>query len=236
MGGVLSQQPQQSLQTPPISSQPKAEGFLAKHQTYLSYFIPMSTPTLTHTHTRPSGPASINAVISILTSKGLPPELVQRIMEDARYWSKCVRSNKKACTIVAGMEPPRQQRGGQLERWVSGQEEEMMGEMTMTNSGLKDDCGKVWYLCSGPIGCSPTRPKVLEEKAIRLDEAESEERAAQVWLRQVVVETSSKDQGWTDHMQYYGKSPLSRSNICLISAWLMQEGHMTTRTPGSSYL
>ncbi|KAI9636233.1 uncharacterized protein MKK02DRAFT_44937 [Dioszegia hungarica] len=156
----------------------------------------MPSPELTHSHSRPTGPATINAVVTLLKWRGLPIELAQRIVDQAQYWTKCTRSNKRACTVIARMAPPRQSSGGQLETWTSGQEDEVKEDMEMEGSGLRDRIGEVWYLCSSPMGCLLKQRNGGEEK---------DETGASSWIRQVAVETFSRDQGWSDNAAHYGK-------------------------------
>lgn len=111
------------------------------------------------------------------------------------------------------------------QRWRNGQEEEM-GEM----EGLKDKDGNIWVLVSGPVGCrageeetveekKPVRDLVLEEQAdldVRVNDAaeetgettEEEQREEGSWIREIVIETLSKDQGWSSsNPAAYGMSP-----------------------------
>lgn len=227
MGGIFSQQ----LQNPPhppsgtVSSQnlgPNITTPPRANRSYLSYFLPMSTPELTHTHTHPAGPATINIVARLLTCRGLPFEIAQRIVDDARYWTKCTRTNKKACTVIAGMPPPRQTTGSHLARWTSGQEEEVRADLDVGNSGLRDKKGEVWYLCSSPIGCDPCR----QPDDGHTEESESlkrlEDSVDTSWIREIMVETYSRDQGWSDNASHYGKSP----HITLLGLQLMSSRYI----------
>jgi hypothetical protein len=208
MGGIFSQQPQQPQQSVPANLQaPGSSGNATKPvpRAYLSYFLPMTTPDLTHIHSRPAGPGTINIVAQLLTYRGLPIELAQRIVDEARYWTKCTRTNKKPCTVVAGAEPPRQPRGSQMERWTSGQEHEVVEGMKVGEGGLKDRKGAVWFLCSSPIGCDPCGQGV--ETSERGEKSNTtEERKASSWIREIAVETFSRDQGWSDNAKHYGGS------------------------------
>jgi hypothetical protein len=195
MGGVFSQSPQPAGDTSLPTTVPSRNTSETGARRYLSYFVPMPSPELIHSHSRPTGPATINAVVTLLTWRGLPVELAQRIVDQAQYWTKCTRTNKRACTVVARMAPPRQSSGGQLETWTSGQEDEVKEDMAMEGSGLRDRTGEVWYLCSSPVGCPLRQRNGGEEK---------DEMGASSWIRQVAVETFSRDQGWSDNAAHYG--------------------------------
>jgi hypothetical protein len=90
--------------------------------------------------------------------------------------------------------------------WKTGQEEGVE---------LRDEIGQIWYLLSEEVGCersqshatgtTPAGPEVggtkLDvKKAEKEDEAgeeEEEEEEKGCWLREIVIETLSKDQGWS---------------------------------------
>ncbi|OXC64659.1 hypothetical protein J008_05272 [Cryptococcus neoformans] len=86
--------------------------------------------------------------------------------------------------------------GGYVKRgveWATGQEDEVPRGAMESGGGLDGAKGKVWYLVSSPIGCfgGPAHTKT----------GRGERRA---WVKEVVVETFSKDQGWSNYAQHYG--------------------------------
>lgn len=88
--------------------------------------------------------------------------------------------------------------GGYVKRgveWATGQEDEVPRGAMESGGGLDGAKGKVWYLVSSPIGCfgGPVHTKT----------GRGERRA---WVKEVVVETFSKDQGWSNYAQHYGRS------------------------------
>ncbi|KAK4684939.1 hypothetical protein P7C73_g5220, partial [Tremellales sp. Uapishka_1] len=154
----------------------------------LRYF---STPTAPEHHHLTPSPRDIQQVTAIL-SKRLPPELVPRILEFAEYFSGCRRFNPRKFNVTAGGVLPRGKRGV---LFSTGQETELQVEMAMEGSGLKDELGNYWYLVSEPVGCGDHD-----------GEEEEESDRPPSWLRGIVLETKSKDQGWTSaNPQFYGR-------------------------------
>lgn len=90
-----------------------------------------------------------------------------------------------------------------MERWTSGQEHEVLEEMQMEESGLKDRKGAVWYLCSSPIGCDPCGQDAEDVENEKKRDADVEKNPVS-WIREIVVETFSRDQGWSDNAKNYG--------------------------------
>lgn len=98
--------------------------------------------------------------------------------------------------------------GGYVKRgleWLTGQEEEVPEAAMAGDGGLEGGKGKVWYLVSSPIGCfgdpDPMNTRVGHG-----------ERTA--WVKEVVIETFSKDQGWSNYAQHYGGSRSSSPWPC----------------------
>ena len=111
---------------------------------------------------------------------------------------------KKEIEVVSAQ--PGMRRLPRASGWRTGQEEGIV---------LNDEIGQIWYLLSEEVGCesSPSHAKGTapagpivggseldvkerrreEEKAV--DEEEKEEKGC--WLREIVIETLSKDQGWS---------------------------------------
>lgn len=85
--------------------------------------------------------------------------------------------------------------------WRTGQEEEV---------GLKDEMGEIWYLVSQEVACEdqqrhgPDHRSVGKgERSVSADkkgegtERDQEEEEDGCWVREIVIETLSKDQGWS---------------------------------------
>lgn len=122
------------------------------------------------------------------------------------------------------------------QNWKNGQEGEL-GEM----EGLKDTDGNIWVLVSGPIGCregeeepaeevSVVAPPSLEKgKAVEVakgdesaadEEDHEEEHEEGSWLREVVIETLSKDQGWSStDPAAYGESPRGFCSMLILGTY-----------------
>jgi hypothetical protein len=131
-------------------------------------------------------------------------------------WPACRRLNKRPLTVAAGAPVPRQNTGGEWTRWLSGQEEELRRELDVEGSGLKDRDGEVWYLCSAPLGCVERLPSSHSGEAAAISsQVENKEAVVQGatplpqgwWARKVIIETMSRDQGWSsNNPKYYGQS------------------------------
>ena len=173
-----------------------------------SYFLPITTPDLQHSHLSPTL-ENIREVSDALSTK-LPPELVVRVLEEAKYWAGCRTLITKDLVVVAGTPTPR----GPPRGWRSGQESHEGLER------LKDGIdGEVWYLASEPVGCdesslnsradgginlrSPGKGDRRDNEKIAYEERDedheegSDDQDGKCWLRGLVVETLSKDQGWS---------------------------------------
>jgi hypothetical protein len=203
---------------PPSPPRPSSSPLNPPRPSFLSYFIPTPTLDLTHDHLPPSL-SDITEVADIL-ARLLPPELVPRILDEAEYWTACRRMTKKHVTVTARAPSPREM----LLQWRNGQEEELREAREVAGSGLKDGLGEVWYLVSPPIGCTqrPESPLVQqpqpESRNLSTEAGEGDvggveqEGPTKVWLRRVVLETLSKDQGWSTNDSahtHYGESSVS---------------------------
>jgi hypothetical protein len=208
-------------------------------------FVTVDTPHFKHHHLSTLH-AQIKEISEILAIK-VPPELVPRILEEARVWHGCRTMCTREVCVVAGRPSPRRA-ALHREVWVNGQEEEM-AEV----EGLKDKEGNVWVLVSGKIGCKEgeeeeeregdeslqagverlairepahqttlqldAKPEVLgPEAGEQIEEGEEEPREEGSWLREIIIETLSKDQGWSTGeaaQTYYGRSPCLSFPPCL---------------------
>lgn len=147
-------------------------------------------------------------MITILTSRRLPPELVSQILDAAEYWPVCRRLTRKLLTVEDSVKSLRDAPGA----WRNGQEDELRAEREVEGSGLEDKKGEFWYLVSPPIGCdgrelrdeiSANTMAVVEEED---DDMNVEDKGKNAWLVKVVLETLSMDQGWSDnHAALYGQ-------------------------------
>lgn len=199
--GVNQSHVDQAIANPgsPPSPPPPSQSTLGR-QNFLSYFLPITTPDITHEHSPPTT-SDIAEITSILTSLRLPPELVPKILDEAEFWTPCRRLSRKHVTVIDHATGPRDLPGS----WKCGQEEELVEEREVEGSGLKDRKGEVWLLVSPKIGCT------LQERSSTSPEGPSRETQVPVdgigdsgqgsegkgWSRMVVVETLSKDQGWS---------------------------------------
>jgi hypothetical protein len=110
---------------------------------------------------------------------------------------------KKEIEVVSAQ--PGMRRLPRASGWKTGQEEGVE---------LRDEIGQIWYLLSEEVGCenspshvtgtTPAGPDVggskldvkSSEKEEEGEEDEGEEEKG-CWLREIVIETLSKDQGWS---------------------------------------
>ncbi|EIW71021.1 hypothetical protein TREMEDRAFT_27701 [Tremella mesenterica DSM 1558] len=154
----------------PTQSQPRGP---------LSYFSIHSPPDTSHTHDLPTS-TDTTLVSHYLTHKGLPEDVVDRILGLAEFWSPCRRHCGREICVIAGTLISR--RGG---AWRGNREEE---EDRVRDAWSLDRRGEVWFLSSEPIGCSHL----------------FEGRKEKIWVWKIVVDTLSKDQGWSSSGQHYG--------------------------------
>ena len=86
--------------------------------------------------------------------------------------------------------------------------------MDVKGNGLDDKPGEVWYLVSPPIGCEGWNPKSKDKTRVKRNTGPKDDCEhlghqildAKVWVRRVVLETLSKDQGWSSESgrRHYG--------------------------------
>lgn len=171
-------------------------------RTALSYFLPNPTPELQHSHSEPTL-KNIHQTTKILLTK-LPPELVSRILDEGRYWAGNRVLLKKELDVAAAL--PHSTTIPRESGWRNGQEDGV---------DLKDGAGEAWYLLSEAVGSESIQEtgsssSTTEGGNSRLGtgsldlsdkggESEEEEEEAEegCWLREIVIETLSKDQGWS---------------------------------------
>ena len=198
----------QSLSTPGTAS-----GHLSPPRPLSVYFtLPRYPPDSQHHHL-PLDLSEIAKVTSIFTSLHLPVELVQRILEEAEYFMGCRRFQKKHVIVPSDS----QQREAPM-HWVNGQEKVLGEEIKMEGSGLSGGKGELWYLVSSPIGCD-ARPAEANHPLENWQWTEIHERGEadyeglvrmggqrRVWVRRIVLETLSRDQGWSSgNPAHYGE-------------------------------
>jgi hypothetical protein len=205
-------------------------------RTALSYFLPNPTPELQHSHSSPTI-QDIHETIDILSTK-LPPELVSRVLDEGRYWAGNRVLLKKELDVAAAL--PHSTRIPRESGWRNGQEEGVR---------LEEGVGEVWYLLSeavGSVSAEEGDSSLLSANGVRQsrtrDESDEEEEEGEekegeeeegCWLREIVIETLSKDQGWssavTANPALYGqlRHPLvGQAN---------DQGHTTLHTHGLKY-
>ena len=203
MGAVNSHVDATATNSAPLSNSLRPSSFpsVSARPTFLSYFLALSTPEMTHSHIPPAF-AEIDLVACILASLRLPSELVTRVLEEAEYWHSCRLTSRKSLSVPSDVMPRESPTS-----WSNGQEEQLQWEMEVEGTGLKDRKGEVWYLVSPPIGCTgqPTSTQDEEIKMVTFDKGVCRE-GGQGWLRRVVLETVSKDQGWSSgQAEHYGE-------------------------------
>jgi len=154
----------------------------------------------------------------------IPPELVCRVMEEARYWAGCRNLLQKDLDVKAGQGSPRTLPPGI--DWRNGQEDSIS-----VGTGLKEGDGEIWYLLSEEIGSEDNQRagsssaivtnsdtwtaspnSVTEEMAGSGGETQRHDAGVEkpgCWAREIIIETLSKDQGWstavTHNPALYGK-------------------------------
>jgi hypothetical protein len=103
----------------------------------------------------------------------------------------------------------------------AGEEPERMTNLERGGSqGPKDSEGNYWYMCSEPIGCVE-RSAIIDQPAMGDDDDGVSPRGdvpdfnVCSWLREIHVETVSRDQGWSSGgAQHYGKVHYLYSGFC----------------------
>ncbi|WWC68133.1 uncharacterized protein I206_102056 [Kwoniella pini CBS 10737] len=187
----------------PLNPTPASSGIL-------SYFYNPTKPSVTHHHLHPSS-IEIICVTKYLNHLGLPIELVPRVLDFAEYWTSCRRMNNKQI-LVDSIRHRGHLPGGEGP-WSAGQTDEITTSSRVNrDGGLKCTRGNVWYLISSPIGCiSPLKSnqEITPIKSNECNESNSirkpQESYDNVWIRRCIIETLSKDQGWsTSSTEHYG--------------------------------
>ena len=189
--------------SPPHPSKSKLTPTRPRPRNALSYFLSAPTSDLIHSHYNPTI-NDINKTIHILSCK-LPPELVLKVLGEGRYWASCRNLLKKEIEVVSS--DPGMRRLPRASGWLTGQEKGVQ---------LEDQIGQIWYLLSEEVGCESLEshstgsvaagPDVggakLDVKEAREHEGPKDEEGEKkdlegCWLREIVIETLSKDQGWS---------------------------------------
>ena len=187
----------------------------------------MGTPDIAHEHYFPS-PGDVRLTAAYLARTGLPAEVVHRILDHAEYWSACRRMCAREVTVTAGSHSPRM-RSMVSSAFSNDQEHDLVADAGDRNVNawdvLREGDGEVWVLASEPVGCtaipqrhppsapfSTTTPGSMLAAAAGMGKDATgplkPKPLAKRWLRRVVIETLSRDQGWsTNGSQYYGTSP-----------------------------
>jgi hypothetical protein len=112
---------------------------------------------------------------------------------------------KKEIEVVSAQ--PGMRRLPRVSGWRTGQEEGVV---------LDDEIGQIWYLLSEEVGCESSQSHVtgsatagpdtggtkLDVKVAKEEEEPKDEKRETAdekgcWLREIVIETLSKDQGWS---------------------------------------
>jgi hypothetical protein len=170
--------------------------FFILHLLYLTIQLTMQW-SLQHLHPTLTFD-DIRETISDLSIR-LPVEVVARILDESRHWAQCNTSLNKLVSIKAVSYSAAHGHS----QWQTGQEG--------IGAGLIEEDGQVWYLISEAVGCgahhgtgmvnvSGSGGQVGNES----DEQEGDEQGC--WVREIVIETVSKDQGWSSApSQFHGE-------------------------------
>ncbi|WVF69599.1 hypothetical protein IAT40_004377 [Kwoniella sp. CBS 6097] len=213
MGSLLSQpMPGQAraAAAPATTTQSSSEATAvpAPPPSILSYFFPAPSPSLSHDHLKPTL-KGILLVMGYLQKLGLPTEIAQNILDQAEYYAACRRHISKKIEVCSTCEVGHVKNEDQP--FSSAQQSEVNQQALRVGGGLRNKEGMVWYLCSSLLGCtgvdvnSTTWPSRTKRKSSGSSAEDERLREQEVWLRKVVVETFSKDQGWSSgNAAHYG--------------------------------
>ncbi|WVQ98232.1 hypothetical protein IAU59_005355 [Kwoniella sp. CBS 9459] len=199
MGSLLSQpmpaQATASTQATDTGAQPSSATPVvpAPAPSILSYFFPAPSPSLAHDHLKPTL-EDITLVMGYLQKLGLPLEVVQKILDQANYHATCRRHISKRVEVCStcGIGHVR----NETQPFSSPQTSEVVQRALRNGGGLQNREGMVWYLCSSPLGCTGA-DRDPNTRHPRTTEGQEGRERQNAWLRKVVVETFSKDQGWS---------------------------------------
>lgn len=224
----------------------------------LSYFSPVPSPMITHTHISPSR-TDVLKVRLTLQSLGVPLELIPGILDYARFWTGCRVLSRRRLEVASEWSRPDTARNVSGRDWATGQEDDVLEERErflrnggdFTEWGLRDRPGEAWYLISQPVGCfsadsssiaghgysaeSTTEqsmagdpesrhsddpgPAGSSDSQLVLDLSLKKRKKRRDWVREIVIETFSKDQGWSSGgQQHYGRS--SMTNVVIVVNWM----------------
>lgn len=208
-----------------------------------SYFLPLSHPDIQHSHLSPTLD-DIRRTADIVSAK-LPPELVVRVLDEAGYWAGCRSLIQKELTVMARspspriFPPPR--------KWSNGQEGEVSivdgreGEVWyLASEVIGCDEARSVNLRHTQISSKPSARQVAPSEMARDNVYEDKDKNERLlsagdrngeddeklkcWLRGIVIETLSKDQGWSDNRQAYGTCRLSAVLWNFLTCVLMVSG------------
>nr|XP_019046961.1 hypothetical protein I302_03567 [Kwoniella bestiolae CBS 10118]OCF25891.1 hypothetical protein I302_03567 [Kwoniella bestiolae CBS 10118] len=218
-----SRQSQPTTNPPPANEavRPSASPLNPRGQSILSYFFNPSTPSLTHDHLHPTA-LEVRLVSRYLIHLGIPSELIPKVLDEAEYWSGCRRQRTKHVVVNSLDSRLHITNGTHLvqpeDLLDSDQVDELPRSAMMSRwGGLRNMNGECWYLASSPVGCT-RRPRARgnEQRShghVVEGEGGSEEvvdignsgEPDKVWIRKCVIETLSKDQGWSsNNPTHYG--------------------------------
>ncbi|WVQ79882.1 hypothetical protein IAT38_001982 [Cryptococcus sp. DSM 104549] len=206
----LTQSTQSSVNPPPATNSSRASTHRNPRPSgggILSYFDFSSQPTHTHSHSSPTN-RDIRLTSFYLVRAGLLPELIPRILDEARYWAGCSMKSRREIQVLARSKVAFVRGSG---TWGSGPNEPpQLGECP----GLRSRDGEIYYMASAPVGCEALlepgevidgrEENVPGSSAVADNGRVDTGRRRRAWARKVVVETVSHDQGWSNFNQYYG--------------------------------
>ncbi|OCF45765.1 hypothetical protein I317_00253 [Kwoniella heveanensis CBS 569] len=214
MGSLLSQPMPDPAPTPAAASATALQPAAAP-PSILSYFFPTPNPSLSHDHLEPTL-QDIRLVMRYLSRLGLPSELVESILNMADYHASCRRHISKRIEVCSTCEVGHVK--NEEQPFSPPQTGEVRYQALRVGGALRNAKGKVWYLCSSPLGCTGTdivegrrttqqqrHPPGGQDVAEQSEQEKGRLERQDVWLRKVVIETFSKDQGWSSgNPAHYG--------------------------------
>ncbi|WVN89290.1 uncharacterized protein L203_104511 [Cryptococcus depauperatus CBS 7841] len=169
--------------SPGPASCPSASPLGSHPPGFFSLFQPAPEILLTHDHRQPTLD-DIDLVITYLGHLGLPLEMATCILDMAEYWSPCRRESRKDVMVLSTSDIGYAKNAD----WNTGQEHEVPAEAIEQGGGLYNTKGQLWYMVSSPIGCT---------------NGQHSTHSGPTWARRVIVETFSRDQGWSNFAEYY---------------------------------
>ncbi|WVQ79875.1 hypothetical protein IAT38_001975 [Cryptococcus sp. DSM 104549] len=153
--------------------------------------------------------SDIRAVTGYLMRLGLPQEIVQIILDHARYWSGCLTVSTDEIKVFS-----HNSEASPVRSDILGE-----GQVMQPPEGVENRDGEVVCMITSAFGGGDDEAGA----AGRSDELNGvdADKLRSSWLREVVVETLSKDQGWSSFPQHHGTY---RDNYTWFEIALLRDG------------